>query len=438
MDFADFTKIKTTDFAQKSFQCGCGRIHTVSTKHIIIGANAIVLLKDTLNRLMPAGKLLFICEEGISGSEDIIKSIIRSGYTLEKHFFPRGIKADITCAAQLLKHSEDIRLAVAFGGEEISDILKHYGVLSGKNTVLIPNSPAGAGYLSGISSLYINGIKQNIPTTAVTALICDLEIMAASDESSKAAAFGQVCSYLTALADWYFEKCITGTHICENIVSVIKQSIDICLQHGEGLIKNQKNSVYALTDALLRCSLCMQLLPGDSCCFGGEHHLANLLNPLKHGNKPLLQGEKVFLAHKYLCNLYSLFFSEKFTDILLPPDKALHAEKLSSLLNCNTNFTLSKMNYDISPDTYRVKSYKIEEYRADLLGVMQLTEAKSNTASVIFKRMYHDAGYWINGSIKDKDLVTAVALAADLSDRYTVLAHMRNTGMFEKYLTNKI
>lgn len=433
MNFSDLTKIKTTDFADKSFKCSCGRTHTVGTKKIIIGENAIATLKDVLKSIMPAGKVLFLSQENTAVyNSEILKILGGCGYTVEKKIFSKDIKADISCGGELLRLGDDIRLAVAFGSGEICDIAKHYGVLSGNSVVFMPSAPSNCFYLSAYSSLYVNGIKQDIITAPVTALICDLEIMAEAAENHRAAGFGEVCSFITALTDRYFEKCITGCYSCENITSMIKQSINICIDEGEGLIKGNKKSIYALTDALMRCSLCMQLLYDDF--KGGEHQAADLLFPLKKDLKPLLYGEITFIAQRYILGLYNLFFTSKFADVLLPPDKGLHAQKLAVLLNCDENYILSKMNYDLSPDTYRVRGYKTEEYRSDFTNAVKLAQEKNDTAWVIFKRMYADAGYWIDGVIKDKELKTAVALGADLSDRYTVLAHMRNAGLFEQYL----
>jgi glycerol-1-phosphate dehydrogenase [NAD(P)+] len=431
VEYADFTKIKTSDFAAKIFDCPCGRRHEISTKNIIIGENALVLLKEVITKIMPAGKILFITDEA-SPESAAVEKILQGCFGVEKHNFPQGFKPDISCCAELLKHSEDIRLAVAYGGGEICSVAKHYGALSGRKVVMVPSVPSGEGYLSGISSLYVNGLKQSIAVPPVTALVCDTEIMVRSPQSHRAAGFGIICSKLTALLDMQFEKCMVGAYFCENVAALIKQSINICINEGEGLINENKKSIYALTDAFLRCSLAEQLQ--GNCICGGEHNLADMLKAVKYDLKPLLYGEKLFLAHKYITGLYKLFFTNKFTDLLPPPDKALHAEKLAQICGADYLYCLSKMNYDLSPQTYRMHGYKLEEYREELKGIIQLYETKTSAAAVIFKRMYSDAGFWINGAIKDKELTLSVALAADLNDRYTVLAHMRNMGIFEKYL----
>lgn len=436
MNFTDFTKIDTINFSDKIFDCVCGNKHIVKTKKIIIGVNALVMLKDELFKIMPAGKVLFLsCEDimNVYGMR-IYNTLKGAGYNIVKHIFAKNVKPDIALASELLKYSEDIRLVIAYGSGCICDIAKHYSSLTGNKLVMIPSAPSNDGYLSSFSSLYVNGIKQNIITEPPYLLICDLFLMDKAPNYMKAAGFGEICSKLTVLCDWYFEKCITGSHYCENIAKLLKQSIDICMEEGEGLIAKKDISTYMLTDALLRCSLCMQLLGNDACSFGGEHHIADILNPIKTNGQKLLYGEKVFLTHKYIAGLYKLFFENKYSDLLPPVDKAIHAQKLAQITNTDYFNALSKMNYDLSVQSYKLKCYKTEEFRNDLTNMLQSTFINSNKASIIFKRMYNDAGYWINGIIKDRELTSAVALASDLSNRYTILAHMRNAGLFEKYL----
>ena len=92
------------------------------------------------------------------------------------------------------------------------------------------------------------------------------------------------------------------------------------------------------------------------------------------------------------------------------------------------------MNFDLSVNTYRMRKYKIDEYRSDMIRLLNENETKTDAAFMVFKRIYKDAGYWINGTVKDNDLKIAVALGADLDSEYTILSQMRNEGLLDKYL----
>ena len=85
-DILDFTKVKTADFADKSFKCTCTKEHTVKTKKIYLGENALVMLKSTAQSLLTAGKVLFIiCEDIIDPYGNYIENSLKSaGYEVIK------------------------------------------------------------------------------------------------------------------------------------------------------------------------------------------------------------------------------------------------------------------------------------------------------------------------------------------------------------------
>lgn len=436
MSFANFTRIKTADFAESDFECSCGHKHSVKTGNIVIGENAFLLLKDVAMKIMPAGKVLFVTSEDIPQNYrvQIESELNKAGYIVVTHVFTKNLKADIKQCGELFKYSEDVRLVIVFGSGSVCDLAKYYAGVNNNKLIVIPSAPSNNGYLADISCLYVNGVKEKLKSIAPHALICDLKIMNLAPQNMKAAGFGDVCSSITALLDWYFAKRIIGEHYCENIANLVNQCIDMCISVGSGLIDGSENSTYILSEAVIRSSLCIQLLGSDRCISGAEHHIADIISPIRENIKSILYGEKVFLAHKYLISLYRLFFTKKFIDVLMPVDKSLHAEKLAQLTNTDFFMVLAKMDYDMSIETYKIRSYKIEEYRSDIINLIQKSEIKTNAASVIFKRIYADAGFWINGAIKDKEIKTAVALASDFNPDYTILAQMRNAGLLEKYL----
>lgn len=438
-EILDYTKVKTADFADKIFNCSCGRQHIVKTKKIYLGENALAMLSSTAQSIIPAGKVLFItCEDILSPYGNNIENELKSlGYDVIKYVFPKNTKSDIKYCGELLKLPEDIRLAVSFGSGSVTDMAKYYCSISGVNLICITSAPSMDAYLSDISSLYINGVKETIKSAAPYAVLCDLKIMRKAPYNMIAAGFGDICAKITSLCDWYFAKCIAGEYFCDNIYNMANQCIDMCLNAGNGLINRSDAGIDILCEALLRSSLCMQLSGGSRCASGGEHHLAYIIEMMriKEGRETALHGEMAFLSLKYILNLYLLFFNKKYTDLLFPVDKPLHAEMLAKFTNMNYFNALSKMDYDLSIDTQKLRGYKVEEYRLDFINSLQKAAIKADTASVIFKRIYTDSGFWINGYINDKELKIGVALAADIRDKFTILAHMRNLGIFERYLS---
>ena len=291
-------------------------------------------------------------------------------------------------------------------------------------------------YLSDISSLYVNGVNETLKSVAPYAVICDLKIMRKAPYNIIAAGFGDICAKISALIDWNFAQFVDGEYFCENIYNLANQAIEMCLSAGDNLINHRDAGIDVLCEALLRSSLCMQLLGNSRCAYGGENHLAHIIEMMrfKENKKSVLHGEMAFLSTKYILNLYMLFFNKKFTDLLLPAEKALHAEMLAKYTDMNYFNALSRMNYDLSANTQKERAVKVEQYRLQFINLLQKSVRRADMALAIFKRIYADSGFWINGYFTDKEIKTGVALAADISDKFTVLSYMRNIGLFERYL----
>lgn len=429
----DFTKIRTSNFADKNFICDCGHSHKVATQRIILGENALLLLGELAQSLLPAGKALFICCEDIFQpyGNKILSRLSGAGYAVIKHIFKGNILPDIKHCDILSALPEDIRLVVCFGGGAVSDIAKYFCFKRGIKLIIIPSAPAAIGHLSNYSGLFFDGVKQYVPSMPPDILLCDLTVAANVSQEMIAAAFGELCSMLTVLFDLYYAKVIFGGHYCENIADMLFQVIDMCINEAEGLKAKQNGSVYILTEALLRCSLCIQMLQGGI-AISSPFYAADIFSCY---SKNFLYGESVFIMHQKLFSLYKLFLENDFSgDILLPADKAAHARRLSGIFETDYYKTLPKIRYDAGVKTYMVTKYKIEEYRGDLLRFLDGISQRVEKTAMVFKRIYQDAGYLFNRKLKNADAAQALALACDFNDLPCLLSYMRTGGLFEKYI----
>ncbi|MDD4003225.1 MAG: iron-containing alcohol dehydrogenase [Clostridia bacterium] len=429
----DFTKIRTSNFADKNFICDCGQSHKVATQRIVIGENALMLLGELAQSVVPVGKALLIsCEDIFQPyGNKVINRLVGAGYAVIKHIFKGNILPDIKYCNILNALPEDIKLVICFGGGTVCDIAKYFCYMRGIKLIMIPSAPAVFGHLSNYSALFQDGIKRYIPSMPPNILLCDLTALCGATQEMIAAAFGQLCSMLTVLFDLYYAKVIFGGHYCENIADMLFQVIDMGINEGEGLKAKQSSSIYILTEAILRCSLCIQMLQ-DGNVIGSPYYAADIFS---FNNKNFLYGESVFIMHQKIFSLYKLFLENDLSgDILLPSDKAVHARRLSEIFGIDYYKTLPKIKYDLGVKTYMVTKYKIEEYRDDLLRFLNDIGQRVEKAAMVYKRIYQDAGYLFNQKLKNADTAQAIALACDFNDLPCLLSYMKNGGLFEKYI----
>lgn len=427
----DFTSIKTSDFGSKSFECNCGRTHRVDTQRIMIGKNAITLLSEAMS-FIPAGRVLFVCCEDIyeNYASRIAGEILNLGYFIVKHVFPPNFKPEIEQLDKLARElPEDIRLVVAYGSGSVCDAAKYISRQREVKLIMIPSAPGGS-YLSTTSYLYSGNLCKGYKSAAPYALLCDLNVIRGASKELMASAFGEMCSRLVALVDWYFSRCVAGGHHCSGIEELVMQCINMAINSGEGLISDNEFSLYITSEALLRSSLCSQLLGYDRCSAGSSHLAAQLMSP----RQKLRYGERCILAARAILNIYSLFFSSDFADVFMPPDRDLRARKVGQILNADPGRVYDISNYAADLDGYVSRLQKAQEIKKEMLKLLDLYTAKLNMAWVVFKRLYKDAGAWIDGAIDERDLAQAIALAPDLSEDYMPLSLMRDMGILDRYV----
>jgi glycerol dehydrogenase-like iron-containing ADH family enzyme len=426
---ADFTKIKTADFAGRSFDCGCGKTHTVGAKKIIIGENALLLLGDAARGILPAGKVLFITRQDSFKpvGEKILSRLEGAGYAVETFITEYGAAGD--AGALLSRASENVKMAVCYGDADVCDIAKHFCLERDAGLIVIPDTPCCCRALWDFSAEYSGGLKRYVKTVCPDILLCDLSVAGAAPSNVIAAAFGELCSYITALFDMYFAHVIHGGHYCRRIADMIIHCVDICLQYESGLISKRPEAVYALCEAAVRCSLA-GLMAGEG-IVGAQYYAADIIGLT---NKDFLYGESAFIAHHKIYNLYKLFLESEVCDILPPSDKALHARYLSGIAQIDEYEALLNINYDASCESYKITRYKTEEYRQELTGRLNENYQRAQSAWVLFKRIYGDAGYHLSQRLKTLDAGSALAVCCDCSDIKCALGHIRNMGLLEKYL----
>lgn len=428
MGSIDFTSIKTSDLALKSYECTCGRTHRVETQKILLGKNAINMLGDAMS-ILPAGKVLFISCEDIYDhyGARIGGEILNLGYTLIRHVFPPDFKPTLEHTDQLAEYPEDIRLIVAYGSGSVCDIAKYAARARGVKLIMIPSAP-GTSYLSNVSFLYSGNICKSYKTVGPYALLCDLNIIRQAGREMVASAFGELCCRLVTLIDWYFSRCIIGGHHCRSVEELTIQCINMALNSGEGLIADNEFSLYIVSEALIRSSLCTQLLGHDRCVAGSPHYAVQLLKP----RQKIRYGEMCMLASRNIMNMYSLFFGSDFADVFMPPNKDLRAMKIAKNLGADPEAVYNISQYNLGE--YEKRRKKVEEYKKEFLKLIDLYAAKLNMAWVIYKRIYKDAGAWLDGAIDNREMASAIALAPDLTGDFSVLAHMRDIGILDRYI----
>lgn len=438
-------KTPTANICDKQLSCDCYTGgHGVSVKDIFLGENAISMLVPTVQKLFLMGRLIFLACEDVYmlHGKGAVSALKNAGYNVSVHILPPGAEPKAGVCLNFTKEPEDVRAIVSLGSGSITDIAKYYSHISFIPHIAVITAPSGIGCANSRSALYKDDVLTFFPSKTPDTLICDLNIMRKAPRHLIAAGYGSIMSCYALLADLKYSKLIHGMPVCPHLFSLIEQCIEIGVMAGDGLSRDDSRSIDLLSDAVIRMSVAIDMLSGmytgKACAFTGNYAAFALDAACKSGGKPqrAQTGAAALIMTDYILKIYNHFIGGAFVDLLLPADNGLHAQAICDISSYSLPDALKLVDFKQDLRQLKLIEYKHKEYGGELKQYFSALLSQSQSAQKVFKRIYHDAGFWINGFYSQKELSQAIALAPALAADCTpsLLGYMRNNGYFEHYL----
>jgi hypothetical protein len=166
--------------------------------------------------------------------------------------------------------------------------------------------------------------------------------------------------------------------------------------------------------------------------FGSAVYSALIYN---QNNPDISVGEAAFIVSYITIKLYRRFLDGGMPDLSLPKDYGLWTDALSKRVGTDVIKLFKDLDYE-SVDEYMKRRHIAGEYRTELAALIKLLDERLPALLKKFRRMYSDAGYFIKDKIKGGEVTEAIALGASLSHRYTLIKHIDEEGLLDRYLKN--
>ncbi|MDR1093556.1 MAG: iron-containing alcohol dehydrogenase [Clostridiales bacterium] len=420
-----------------SLPCPCGQTHTVETRDIAFGEGALETLPALVEAYAGPGARVFIA----AGAD----TVSVCGGNARKILAARNFKADMLVyesgqpptrqnADRILNAPEDTRVLIGAGGGAVCDMVK-YAAYKLKLPCIMVAADFSDSFLSPFSMIGNAGFKEIYVTVAPAALVMDVNLLQYAGEAVVGSGFGALAAKPVALSDWYISHVVTGEGYCPAIAELALCASELAaapFKRGAGA----KARAAELAELSVRSSVLTQLLKNSRLVNGGETHLAHALEMLcaAQNRTRRLYGENLFLAAAFLSKVYLKFFSESEKGFCPPPDLNLRGERIAARFGVGEAEAMSRVKPYPEADKFEVTRHKYAEYRADFLSLAKRAAARVAEAHTIFKRLYADAGYWIKSCYSAEDYGLCMSLAPDIREKYTVLRHMRDEGLLDRYL----
>jgi glycerol-1-phosphate dehydrogenase [NAD(P)+] len=316
--------LNINEMSECSFECSCGRIHSVDIKQIITGSDAFNELHDVLSAFK-AGKVFLLADSNtyeVLGAK-IEELLCKHGFKLKTFTFKTRVPLipdERAVGRLLLEMDRDISVILAVGSGSLNDIARILSCRLDIPYVIAGTAPSMDGYASVVSPLIVDGFKLTYDGVYPYAVLADTGIMRKAPAEMINAGFGDVLGKLTALTDWELSKKLNGEYYCKTSVTLVRNAINKCIDNTEGLAQCDENAIKFLIEALILTGIAMGLVGNSRPASGAEHHLAHFweMDALARGAEHPLHGNSVGVGTVVISSVYELMASEIPLDIQFP------------------------------------------------------------------------------------------------------------------------
>jgi len=309
----DILQTKIEEMPGLSFDCTCGREHSVDIEKIVINNGILDDLVDWLSHYK-SGKLFVLSDTNTYGvlGEKVISRLESEGFRLKSFVYETGahdlIPDEHTLGRLLVEIEPDTSFVLAVGSGVLNDISRLICYKTNKPFAIAATAPSMDGYASVVSPLIVNRKKITVLGKYPCAIFADTAIMKNAPMVMIQAGFGDVLGKLTALADWKLANILQDEYYCMKTASLVQRGVDRCIESAEGLAARDEQAIRYLIEALILTGISMGLVGVSRPASGTEHQIAHYweVKAIEAGQKHALHGNAVGVGTVVTAMLYDL------------------------------------------------------------------------------------------------------------------------------------
>ncbi|HPD46057.1 MAG TPA: iron-containing alcohol dehydrogenase [Anaerohalosphaeraceae bacterium] len=295
-----------------TFQCQCGKTHSVPVRQIVYSEEAVAAIPDTLAAFTPGRRVLILADQrtwSVAGEEaawalqqggwDVSHTIVgdtqHGGPVCDDHTFE-------VLNAQLLP--ADILLAVGAG--VINDLTKWLAAERDLPYAVLATAATMNGYTAANVAPTIKGVKTLHVARAPLAVFAIPSVLSDAPFELTAAGLGDVLAKPVSTADWLMNHLFLGEYFCPFCARLINDLEPTYLDNPAAIREREPAALAALFNALVYSGIAMTVVGTSAPASGGEHMLSHTLDMMSSVDAVPhdLHGRQVGLGTIFACALY--------------------------------------------------------------------------------------------------------------------------------------
>lgn len=287
-------------YREHSFECACGRIHSLPIRDVDISPGAARKLADKVSELALGRHGALITDAGVHRSlgRDLLGVWQASGLNLVPLIMPGPVNPTADTVGRVLcSLPMETDFIVTLGGGSITDLGRYIASRLKLPVVAIPSAMSMDGFFTNMSVITIDDIQRTLYLEYPHIVLADTTILSTCPPHMNASGLGEAMAKVSAGLDWYLSHQIRGSYYCDTIAEImgscVERASDIAV--AEGINRSEAAAVSALTDGLYRSAVGMSWCNASVCGSGAEHLLNHYWIRCQHlrGIRQSMHGQAV-------------------------------------------------------------------------------------------------------------------------------------------------
>ncbi len=418
-------------FSLGSFQCSCGKVHHQGVQKVAIEADALLKLPDYLKAI--GSKKPFIIsgyDTFASAGEKVISVLDDAGISYSKYVFPHSPvrPTEFTVGSAVMHFDYGCDSIVGIGSGVINDTAKLLARATSREYIVVATAPSMDGFVSGTSSMDVDGLKVSLYSKAPWGVIGDLNILANAPMHLLLSGVGDMLAKISSLVEWRLAEIIVGEDYCPVIAALIDKAVKCVFDKADELLIRDPEAIGTVMEGLIVAGIAMNYAGVSRPASGMEHYFSHIWDM----RSLAIEGAR-FEQHGIqagIGTLYTIRAYEKFLETVKKPDGKKATDYVNNFSNDAWNEQLLKFigpgacamiegerhEHKYDPEKHRIRFSIIEKNWNEIVSIIR-TLMPSTELEAFMKKLGIPTDASCIGYDKNQ-IRTTFMMTKDIRDKY--------------------
>ncbi len=300
------------ELLNSTFQCQCGKTHTVPVSSIIYSEEAVEAIPQTLAAFKPARRVMLLADVrtwSLSG-EHAAAVLRQGGWTISHIIVPDTAHGSPVCDdctfAALDRQIAPADIMLAVGAGVINDLTKWLAFERYLPYAVLATAATMNGYTAANVAPTIKGVKTLHVARAPLAIFAVPSVIRDAPFELTAAGLGDVLAKPVSTADWLMNHLFLDEYFCPFCAGLINDIEPAYFDNPAAIRNRDAAAIEALFNALIYSGIAMTVVGTSAPASGGEHMLSHTLDMMSSVDDVPhdLHGRQVGLGTIFAAALY--------------------------------------------------------------------------------------------------------------------------------------